>query len=980
MGWGRWMHIRVGILGFLFMASGVAGAADLALTASWDTFLTWAGDSGGAPTLATPAFTVLDSDGDGRDEIITGVNVPISAFRRIRYSAPFGRYVIDQSVPHPFPFPSTDQLDPELRLVTTLTPGGARKAITWQKHSVAIYDLASGRLERMSDPGGFEWPVPVCAIDLNGDGEKEIILRDAISVRVMDSTLTRELGVTRIPEGFKAWGSDAVCANLDADAAIEVALETAEIFEFNGFTLRKQGSIELQVNGYPMRYVGAANLDGDANEELVVSYEGLVRAYDIESGQIQWTADEAAVKSRIWAARLVDIDQDGIRDLIVVTEPAGPQLGAIIAFDGVDGHELLRIPHGDGSAFAVNAGDFDGDGSIEIAAALIRPFSRPNRLYFFDATTGALEWRSEDELPPVSAAMHDLDHDGAPEIVAVIGGVAGVGDIRLVAFDAGTFAHRWATSHQILPTLGTSQIASIAMGDVDGDGDEEIAVGLRKDGAAQVVIIDGTTRQYVRAIVLPTFEVVDALTLRDLDGNGTDEVIAAASAPYGAAFGGETFILNGASGQTIARGGLGIFQYRELSSVEVGDLNGDGHADIVTAGFNGALGVMDGVTHLVSGEDTDDGHQSLALVDVDGDGQPEIALGNTDGTIDVRRASDLTSIRRLTPCTTAVWALTTNTLPGAQSGDVYYSCDDRVGTANLRAGGFARGLTGILGVRVGTGDVLLATGTAAAPHITTTSLLGLRHLEAGPAVAPYIVPGNNQGGPAVFATSASGQLNGRISFGSFTGGAVQLQLVETTSLGTLALLPQGTFNYTAPTTGNRVDHFTVRAVEGAAQSPPMTFAIIIENSTPVVQVRYEYTVAPGQSLTTAIGAIDPDGDPLTFTLVSQPTMGTVVFNANNTMTYTPASATATGDDSFDFYVSDGWSRSSIGTLVIRIQVAAPPPPAPNPPSNSPSGGGGGGSLDFATLVWTMAALGLAGRCRWRGMNRAFLAARPRQFW
>src|SRR4051812_5906427 len=162
-----------------FVGIAVRGnAADLALTASWDTFLV--SEQGVPPTLSTAGFTVVDVDGDGRDEIIVGQIAAVSPFRRVRYSPAFGRLVVDLSAPPPYQY--QDAVNSDLRLVTALTPGGARKAITWQEHSVAIYDLNSGRLERLSDPTGFEWPLPVCAVDVDGDGNKEIIARDVLSI------------------------------------------------------------------------------------------------------------------------------------------------------------------------------------------------------------------------------------------------------------------------------------------------------------------------------------------------------------------------------------------------------------------------------------------------------------------------------------------------------------------------------------------------------------------------------------------------------------------------------------------------------------------------------------------------------------------------------------------------------------------------------------------------------------------------------
>ncbi|NMB67708.1 MAG: ExeM/NucH family extracellular endonuclease [Chloroflexi bacterium] len=62
---------------------------------------------------------------------------------------------------------------------------------------------------------------------------------------------------------------------------------------------------------------------------------------------------------------------------------------------------------------------------------------------------------------------------------------------------------------------------------------------------------------------------------------------------------------------------------------------------------------------------------------------------------------------------------------------------------------------------------------------------------------------------------------------------------------------------------------------------------------------------------------DADGDPLTFTLGSGPANGTLVLNADNTFTYTPA-LDYFGLDGFTFTVSDGRGGSDTGTVSITV--------------------------------------------------------------
>ena len=305
------------------------------------------------------------------------------------------------------------------------------------------------------------------------------------------------------------------------------------------------------------------------------------------------------------------------------------------------------------------------------------------------------------------------------------------------------------------------------------------------------------------------------------------------------------------------------------------------------------------------------------------------------------------TLRTLNPCSTPIAALTTNTLTGANAGDVFYSCDDRIGTANLRAGGTAHGITGNIGFRIGYGDQLMIAGTAAAPIINTTSHLGLRHLQPGPDVGPYVIPGNRVGGPAVFATDPGVSFSGKITFGTTTGRPTQLELIESTVARCAEFFAARCVHLSD--TKRQPARSLHRACYGRiAHSVPTTFAIIVANRPPSVPALSEFTVAPGQVLTTASRTLDPDGDPLTFTLVTQPSRGTVTFASSGVMTYTPA-AGQTGDDTFEIYASDERTRStSNGSIVIRIQNSAPPA-SPPPPSPGGSSSGGGGIVDPASL-------------------------------
>ena len=77
-----------------------------------------------------------------------------------------------------------------------------------------------------------------------------------------------------------------------------------------------------------------------------------------------------------------------------------------------------------------------------------------------------------------------------------------------------------------------------------------------------------------------------------------------------------------------------------------------------------------------------------------------------------------------------------------------------------------------------------------------------------------------------------------------------------------------------------------------------------------------YSTAEDTTLTVAAPGVlgndsDPDGDPLSAVLVSEPSHGTLTLNANGSFTYTPA-ANHNGTDAFTYRASDGTATSSLG--------------------------------------------------------------------
>jgi len=113
------------------------------------------------------------------------------------------------------------------------------------------------------------------------------------------------------------------------------------------------------------------------------------------------------------------------------------------------------------------------------------------------------------------------------------------------------------------------------------------------------------------------------------------------------------------------------------------------------------------------------------------------------------------------------------------------------------------------------------------------------------------------------------------------------------------------------------DSFTFKANDGKADSNVATVTITVAagNRAPVATgqtVNVEKDTAKSVSLASA----DPDGDALTFAIVTNPTHGTLSGTAPD-VSYTPAPG-YTGDDSFTFKANDGKLDSNVATISINV--------------------------------------------------------------
>ena len=907
----------------------------------------------------------LDSDGDGRDELF--VYGLANTWRQVRYDPISHGYVMDGSVPLPFPVISTGGGTPTLA-VQVGTP--ARYKIYSHIHpsgmnasSVAIHDARTGELEMISQvaPGGFGG-IPKAAVDLDGDGNPEIILGDDFDsvVDIYNTNLTRHLSRTLMSSVFAV-------GNFDADPAKEVLTRDGVIREFQGFELRQERQLSTQFTYHHI--VGAGDIDGNGIDEVFMYLGKQVSAIDMASGAVKWQKSTPSASQIVAAARVADTDRNGRADLLIAEVGHPADRGHVVVYEGATGNVMVQIPL-EATSFGpegINAGDFDGDGRIEIAVDLSRPQSEPNRLHIYDAVTGQQEWQSVEENPPMrTVAMGDPDSDGTLEIIVAPAGLPGEGDIRLYAYDAATFAPRWMTPLPLLPTPGTGQIKALAIADIDADGHREILVGTSRNGTAHVWVIDGTTRQLIRGIPLPsaTSSTVSALAVADVNRDGDVEIVVGTQPDTTAAYG-RVALLDPASGaETILYSSTGYSAFSEILALSTWE-HADG-ADIAfvdnrtqTQGSRVAFRHRNGGQTQIAATSQALG---MALLDSHGDAEPEIVTGRRDGSIEVIDSQSFASLASARVCDKPIHAVTANRLPGARRGEVFFACEDRIGAIDVLTGEF-RILTHAVGYQVGISNGLFVTGTSSNDaRVTASMIAGVRHFAPAAAVIPALIPSS---GAAVTTHWRASQVFGSLDATSFNDvDEIDLKILQQPRLGQVERAPSANFSFLyRPRPGKGIDHFIARAVTAAAESPPVAIMVIVTNGTPTISASTAaVTAQPGVERSWYVNAQDPDSDPLAYEVLTQPTKGTLQLDTSTGSYKYTARADASGQDTFAVRVFDqvDYSPASTVTITLESPPSSPPPPTTPAPSPTPaSSGGGGGSFGLAWLlsllvIWRLA--------------------------
>ncbi len=273
-------------------------------------------------------------------------------------------------------------------------------------------------------------------------------------------------------------------------------------------------------------------------------------------------------------------------------------------------------PHG------VAALDFDGDGDLDVVAAV----DTPDRLAIL-INTGDGVYAAGPSFPLGSGMS-------AGDIVAADFTNDGIVDVA-VALKGPEIVQIWKGANGTLTLVGSFPTGATPMGltaaDADHDGDIDICLANRDSDTATVATNDGNGSTWTVTTVSGGFDRPRGATFGDFDGDGLADLAVTSHDNR------QVMVFHNAGGAFPLAKTINLDPKRRPEGIKSADLNGDGLSDIVCAsnggGFNsvsvilatGAMGFA-APAHYDSGG-TDPAH--VALGDLNCDGSTDVAVLNT---------------------------------------------------------------------------------------------------------------------------------------------------------------------------------------------------------------------------------------------------------------------------------------------------------------------------------------------------------------
>jgi|GEM_PF-1844509 len=330
--------------------------------------------------------------------------------------------------------------------------------------------------------GGWTYDTPgdvrsFAVSDLDGDGRNQVIINSITSSHTQNTP--KEYVYVIHANGLEDWDFNKECglsasvdaADVDGTGIDNVILGTKskKVCALADDTKSKKPVLWSYVAADPVEFVKGADMTGDAVPEII-AYSGGYRKGDLTLlsplGQKLWTAKisggmyNAMIPSNV--IKVATLSSVGPPSIVIGTYESGVQ-----AYSNA-GKLIWEYKTGN-LISAMEVADIDGDSDDEVIIG-----SAPNVIILDGQGKKVASWNSGSEKTIYSISAYDMDSDGKKEIAV------GTHKFIYVLDDDGSKYGEWKYTVEIQGLTKAyeerdADAVSVFMGDLDGDGEAEIA-------------------------------------------------------------------------------------------------------------------------------------------------------------------------------------------------------------------------------------------------------------------------------------------------------------------------------------------------------------------------------------------------------------------------------------------------------------------------------------------------------------------------